>query len=668
MSAAERRPLLLYLARDSDPQRTAVGPALAAVCERAGWDFECYYDALRRGRHFGGGPPEAYRAGEANGGLVAGGGHVEQVLWLATHHAIAAVGDPDALLWPVVDAAGAEALARSADPATIYTAVFERLGEPLPDTAVVVDAAPQPPAGVVVAPFAFPAILAGPPRVAVEASCSATGRERLEGIGILTFEGIGVHAEFPGGLASNESVDASSYAALTAGLAQRHADWGRGVLIGDPALVAAQLPKARRLRLIPLHGRPQSDVIERAEQLIRRAAEPVWGRQYDDTDFFTLAALGHGLQVLDPAPPFDAARNQPPMFPEPPGALAATEPGDAELEHWADEGRVLVTLLLWSGMVREVDCIPRLIDLVLETGLRAGLLLTAETLDHAARPPLTLLSVPAERGGAFGLLEPLLSSTGRGVAAEADMPPGTLEASLSEAVQAAAARLPPGLRPRGWWPLLDTPLVRGRTRRVEFRGGRPSVVVDPRAPDAALEAEGDGDGGTRVRPAGARALTAAAAHKLGLRSLFDYRRPFDDRRPGAFDESIAGAVRAAGLEYMFTKAGFGTPRVVHRDGDFVALPSTAGRWDGWSPFYTLSHERDLRRAERRLGRGPGWLVSTIDGPLWALSGEVWENGGTAYRIAELAARGGSSGRLVNVTPNVVARYARLLDRRVAERD
>jgi hypothetical protein len=54
-------------------------------------------------------------------------------------------------------------------------------------------------------------------------------------------------------------------------------------------------------------------------------------------------------------------------------------------------------------------------------------------------------------------------------------------------------------------------------------------------------------------------------------------------------------------------------------------------------------------------------VSTVDGPLWALSGEIWEHGSVLYRIAQLAARGGRSERLVNVTPNVVARYARLLD-------
>jgi hypothetical protein len=47
----------------------------------------------------------------------------------------------------------------------------------------------------------------------------------------------------------------------------------------------------------------------------------------------------------------------------------------------------------------------------------------------------------------------------------------------------------------------------------------------------------------------------------------------------------------------------------------------------------------------------------------ALPGEVLERGSVLDRMAEFAARGGKCGRLVNVTPNVIARYARLLDDR-----
>ncbi len=152
--------------------------------------------------------------------------------------------------------------------------------------------------------------------------------------------------------------------------------------------------------------------------------------------------------------------------------------------------------------------------------------------------------------------------------------------------------------------------------------------------------------------------------RLHLDAWFEEQRPFDGFSPGTFDDRVAAAVRAAGFSYMWSKAGFGAPRVLHRDGEFVALSLTAGNWDGWSPFYTVASTQDLARAERRLlRRGPGWLVGTIDSPLWALSGEVLQRGSSLYAIARLASSGGSSGRLVNVTPSVIARYARLLDER-----
>ena len=75
--------LLLFLASASDPARFAVGPALAAAAERSGWRFECYYDALRRGRHFGGGDPGEAPAGWPNGSLFAGGRHALRVEKLA---------------------------------------------------------------------------------------------------------------------------------------------------------------------------------------------------------------------------------------------------------------------------------------------------------------------------------------------------------------------------------------------------------------------------------------------------------------------------------------------------------------------------------------------------------------------------------------------------------
>lgn len=637
--------LLFYVSSSADPGRYAIGPALAAAAERSGWSFECYYDTFRKGRHFGGGPLEDGAPGWPAGSLVAGGRHADQVLRLAGAYELFALGDPDSVLWPALTAAGAKGLVRSLDPAELYPVAFERFGEALPRRALLLDAAPRGTHGVITAPYLYPAFFSGEPAVGLEIGVHASARHAL---GLKSFDELGL--DLPDG----------DYAEVTSALAIRHPGWGQGILLGDPELVAAQLPKAARLRLIPLYGRPQVDVVsERAEQ-IRAAREPVFGRQYDDRDFFELARLGHGLQVLDPAPPFDAAHALAGPLPhvvEDPGLL---EPDDEQLAAWADEGRVLVTLLFWAGMIRELDCVPRLFDLAAETELRGGLLVTAETFEYGAGFSLELLASLPSRGGVLGLLEPLLASTGRAVGAEQLLPAGTLQAGLTEARSAVAASLPAALVPRGWWPLLDTELVPSRAAPIGWSSGRPVIRFTPRGGENA----GLGTEETLGNRRDLRGLLGSAVRGLGLDSWFEERRPFDRFSPGAFDSNVAAAVRASGFSYMWSKAGFGLPRVLHRDGDFVALSLTAGNWDGWSPFYTLSSAADLAHAERKLLRaGPGWLAGTIDSPLWVLSGETLERGSELYSIAHLASSGGRSGRLVNVTPNVIARYARVLEER-----
>ena len=470
------------------------------------------------------------------------------------------------------------------------------------------------------------------------------------------FFGLYVGAEFRGELSGElGAVGDATYGEFTSELAERFAAWGRGILLGDPDLVAAQLPRAQRLQLVPLYGQPQVEVIRRAEVAVRQASEPVWGRQYDDRDFFELGRLGRGFQLVDPDPPFDAARHDAPLHVD--RSTSTAEPDDAELEAWAAEGRILSTLLLWSGMVRELECVPRLIDLTAATGLRAGLMLTAPSIELAGSL-LAPLAAPVDRGGVFELLEPLLASTGQGVCAEALMPDGALAGTLEAAREQAAHVLADELTPTGWWPLLDTSLTLKR-RLFSVRQGRLVFLFNPRGgqPTEAI-------GPTR-KHRDVRSLVGSAIRHSRLGRLFEERRPFDDARPEQIDEQVARSVHGAGFGYMWTKAGFGRPSVLFRRDDFVALSLTAGNWDGWSPFYTLGSARDAKNAERRLLRSgqPGWFAGTIDAPLWALSGEILERGSELTEIARMIAAGGESGQLINVTPRVIARYARILDAR-----
>jgi hypothetical protein len=317
-------------------------------------------------------------------------------------------------------------------------------------------------------------------------------------------------------------------------------------------------------------------------------------------------------------------------------------------------------------MIREVENLYALADLVALTGLRAGLILTAPSF--AMRPsPLDLVGVPRDQGGLFPDVELLLGSAGTGVAIEAELGADALDRHLAQARTVLdGLGVPEPLRPRGWWATMDAPLL----RKPRSRAASP-VEWDPAAPYRVLiryrrsshHANGLQQPGGDLRDGLRRRLRSTR-----LRPLFRAYRPYEDFEPGAIDTRVAEVVRAHGFEYMVSKAGFGAePRVVHHKGDFVALNHTAGRWDGWTPFETINDASDLRRAEKALlaKNRPGWLLGTVDTCLWAFSGELWTRAPRLAAIARLAAAGGDSGRLINVTPRVLARYARLLDSRPA---
>jgi hypothetical protein len=291
----------------------------------------------------------------------------------------------------------------------------------------------------------------------------------------------------------------------------------------------------------------------------------------------------------------------------------------------------------------------------------------------AYRPsPLDLVGVPREQGGVYPGVEILLASCGTGAAIESLLTAEQLATHLGTTWQELARLgVPATWWPKGWWATMDAPLLPlprwRRPKPVRWNGSLPYLVQfrfhsrDGLQDQAAGRERGED---VNSRPAGWPERLRGRVRDSRLRGFFSEYRPYEDYAPGEVGLELVTTVREAGFDYMLSKSGFGRrPRIVARDGDFVALNYTAGRWDGWTPFETVNDVGDLRRAERYLlsRRRPGWLLGTLDTCLWAFSGELWQAAPRLAAIARFAAEGGASGRLVNVPPRVVARYARLVD-------
>ena len=581
------------------------------------------------------------------GGTFTGAHHLEQLLLLLQSFECEAATLGPALLAPVLDNAGVPFRSRAGDIATFYAEVFGGSAVSMPDTVLVVGHGRT--SSVQLAPYAFPeivnrrllALAEGYP----DALAALGGGRRIEELWC--------RAPVQGAADDLRTNQGADVAEETAWMADRWQSWRRGFLLGDPELVGRWIPFAARKRWVAVHGRPQVDAVSRMAGALQTTST-VFGRQQDDRDFLALSRIGVAFQLIDPGrPPFPALAERQVSWPAP---VATEDPPDEQLRTWARERRVVSTLLFWAGMARELESLYPLADVLSLTGMKAGLLLTTESFAHMSWPPLTLTRFARDQGGLAGQVEILLASAGTGATIESEVPADRFGSTLREARDRLADLIGPDGAPRGWWPVMDAPLIRRNLPRVraELRAPFIRIRYQPR-PLGSSPADTHGwASGTSVR---------SMVRDSPLRHLFEPVRPFSSFRPGHPGRRVLSEARAAGFEYAFTASSFSeAPRAVVDVHGLTALNYTVGRWDGWTPFITVPGVAELRRAERRLlsAERPGWLIGTIDSCLWAFSGPIWDHGRELFEVCGWIAAGGSSGRLINVTPRTAARYARFL--------
>ena len=644
---SKQRPRLLILFAQADhPHRDAVCATVAWIAAAEGQLFECYYDGRASGVHYGGGLPWRADPADLRGGTFIGGRHQEQfALVLDRFDCQAASLGPTVFSSAIVDA-GIPIRAVSSNVAEFYDQIFEATSVKRPDTLLVIGNGDGP---VSLVPYACHEIaqrkvlaIAGGDDDALAALRTGQEVERL-----WTGEPAGQSA--------------SSVAQHSLAMAARWRQNTGGYLLADPEAAGRWIPAAIRNGWAPVFGIPQSEVVSQLSKELENVPV-VWGRQQDDSDFLALSKAGVAFQLIDPGrPPFPIVKEAP----RPRAAVVDSplEPSDGELLRWATERRVVSSIVFWTGMVRELECLYALVEILGASRLKAGVALTVQAFDYLDSTPLGLLGVAPEQGGLSGQVEALVASAGLGGMIESAAPPHRFATTLASSVASLAERLGGADQvPKGWWGVMDAPLLPRKLGRLKLETSPVSVKLR-----------------YRRRPLSAQAGAAAGATRKDLRSairesplgkLFDPIRPFDEARPGGPVRSILEAVRAAGFEYAVTKSEFGSPPTVATGvAGLNVLNYTAGRWDGWTPFETINDLEDLKRAERRLlgSRQAGWLLGSIDSCLWTFSGHVMERGHELRAICRWMAGGGTTAEILNVTPRTAARYARFLADHALER-
>ncbi len=672
-----KKKLLLYLSPLDFPGNVSIASTLAWLCKTRGVLFDTYYDSYHQGLHFVGGDSRDLETGQLTGGTVCGDRHFQEFYFLLHNFDVSVILTGETIFSKSIRNLGIPVVSLSDKVSVLYRDVFRDFKVPLPADIVLTgsdDGTELPGLNAYLYPEIYYRRALG-----VEDSISMTELAALYPKGgkvsclyvrddvVTRLHQKGYDVDIIDRLEPNDD-----YCSISERIVRRWKDRAKGWILGDPTLVAHWIPTACEDDLIAVYSVPQERIVTRLGDLISTKGNVIYGRQYSDRDFFALSRLNQCLQIIDPCrPPFQSVKHVEYVWENgvQKKGLCKEEYSDEELRQFAGERRILISPIFWSGMIREVENMHNLVDLIAMTGLRCGLVLTAQSFDYMMHAPLELLTIPWEQGGVYPLVEPLLGSCGIGVGIESCMSSDRLKDNMMEGLTRIKKKVTKNNLPQGWWATMDTDL-RERTGKARPKPAR----LQPFAPylqfrfhlhDGLPHREDNPKGKNILRRIKQKSLDRLKrfVKESGLEKYFEPYRPYEFYDAGPIRKNIIEAVKAVGLQYMFTKAGFhSSPEIQYKDDDFIALNYTAGQWDGWTPFETVNDISDLEKAEKILRRQkkPGWIVSTIDSCLWTFSGEFWKRGSRLYDIARFCADGGRSGELINAKPITIARYARIL--------
>jgi hypothetical protein len=653
-----------------------IAPTLAWLAADRGIIFDCYFDSYHQGLHFPGGDWRRLDEGHLTGGTVAGDRHFSEFCWLLMNFDVSVVSLGRTLFSAAVKHFEIPVISESLNFTSIYKKIFAHLKHEIPLTIAMIGNY-----GIRHLPgtinYLYPEIVfrkaVGVPESIsddeLEALCGEDAVIKCcfvspERIGRLQKSGYKVEIVESG----QRDYD---YQSITKRIALRWQDRFNGWILGDPPLVLHWLPTACSEGLFSIYGTPQSEVLKELKDQLSLYSDTVYGRQYSDSDFFDLSKMNCSFQVIDPCrPPFQSCKHIQYTWQPQEEGFYGPEYRIEELKRFARENRIMISLVFWTGMIRELSNLYNLMDLIAVTKMKCGLVLTAASFEFMMHQPLELMTIPVDQGGVYPLTEPLLGSCGTGVAIESSIDRDKLLNYLNEGMRRIREKVvDSNYLPRGWWTTMDTRLEKRSHRElpkpISFRSYTPHVQLRYHKKDKIIHRRESDSHDTsmsgRSKNIGERFKERMRA--MNLDRFFSHYRPYEFYQAGDFNHEMATVASSAGLRYMFTKAGFGmSPQSMHLDDNFIALNYTAGQWDGWTPFETINHLTDLQKAEKRLLKNskPGWLVGTIDSCLWTFGGEFWNRGKDLLQIAEFCAKGGSSGKLINARPHTISQYAHII--------
>jgi hypothetical protein len=632
--------LVMFLSTWDNPHKDAIAATLAWLTDRLNLHFEVYYEAVYSGKHF-----SPYSLEDFFGSTVVGGSHLERFYLLNKLFDVKYViyGQPKLFSSSLLERIGANIIVETQDLSDFYQKIFSHFKVQLPKDLVLVETRPfqgnlelssksknhgyikklvinsrnklfskRKPLNnnlINVNPYCYPEIFH---RQALGAGFTSPLNFDIHEIADIT----NIHTFF----LPDEKVDelkeqsfkvslidkiqqGDTYWSITNRIMSRWQRHSNGVTFSDPVLTSYWLPWLCRHKKLAVYE-PFMEPVRRQmrDMALNTKDRTVYGRHSNDRDITELSKDDIIWNIMDPGrPSFPIMEEADYRMYQPEKTCYELEPDDDTLRSFADERKILCTYLFYSPDIRHVEVLPRINELAMLTGMKAGVAITAQW--YQMNPEiLETINVPLENGGVFPNVEPLLCSAGMGVGVEAKefLKETTLRKHLMDARKIIAETAGSKFVPKGHYPFLDT-------------------LKDYPYAKSVLNCVSDADPSFKI---------------------------FED----------------LGFDYSISYLSPGNPKTLFKSENFVAINHTSKQWCPYSPFLVMSDLNEVKQLEHSLSlkKKSGWIIASLDSPLWLYSYYQWQKANKLFEMASYTSRGGATGKLIPATPHVISRYARIL--------
>lgn len=118
---------------------------------------------------------------------------------------------------------------------------------------------------------------------------------------------------------------------------------------------------------------------------------------------------------------------------------------------------------------------------------------------------------------------------------------------------------------------------------------------------------------------------------------------------------IYDAIASGGLDYVISSAVPGRNRILYETDTYTVFNQSCRTIVNSSPFIRITTVEDIPRSDSKFK--PAWVIGTLDAPVIAFNPYIWRYGSRFMKIVDWLLK---EPDVINVTPHVVSRYARIL--------